>query len=374
MLVYVPREKDPAETRIPIVPVVSKKLCALGAELYVESSLGSSLGIADDEFAATGAQIATDSAVAARADLIFRINKPQREDIAPLKPGCIHISLLDPFNSKELLRVLADKNISAIALDMIPRTTVAQKMDVLSSQANLGGYVAVVLAAAHLNRILPMMMTPAGTISPAHVFVIGAGVAGLQAIATARRLGARVAAYDTRPVVEEQVKSLGAKFIKIDIGETGQTREGYAKPLSEKQIRKQREAMAQVCADSDIVITTAQVFGRKAPRILTTDMIIGMKPGSVVVDMAVESGGNVECSKPDEIVEINGVKVIGYRNLPGRVPVHASQMFANNIGNLIEHFWDTATKRFVLNRDDEIMKGCLVTHGGGICHPALREV
>jgi NAD(P) transhydrogenase subunit alpha len=216
------------------------------------------------------------------------------------------------------------------------------------------------------------MMPPAGTIAPSRVFILGAGGAGLQAIATAKRLGARVEAFDTRPVVEEQVKSLGAKFVKIDLGETGQTKDGYARALTEEQLQKQREGMAKVCAESDIVITTAQVFGRKAPRILTTDMVKGMKPGSVVLDMAVETGGNVECSKLGEIVEVNGVKVVGYGNLPGRAPVHASQMYASNIGSMLEHYWDKEKKAFVLNRDDEIIKGCLVTHGGEICHPALK--
>lgn len=373
MIIFVPRETDPAETRIPLVPAIAKRLATLGADLRVEAGLGDPLGIKDDEFAGAGAKIAPDRTAAFReADLVLRLNKPPAADIALLRKGAIHVSLLDPFNSRDLLRQLAAAGVSAIAMDMIPRTTLAQKMDVLSSQANLAGYAAVILAASHLNKILPMMMTPAGTVSPSRVFIIGAGVAGLQAIATAKRLGARVEAFDTRPVVEEQVKSLGAKFVKIDLGETGQTKDGYAKALTEEQLKKQRDGMAKVCAESDIVITTAQVFGRKAPRILTTDMVRGMKPGSVVVDMAVESGGNVECSKLGEVADVNGVKVIGYANLPGRVPVHASQMYASNLGNMVEHFWDKEKKVFALNRDDEIIKGCLVTHEGAICHPSLK--
>ena len=373
MTIFVPRETVAGETRIPLLPSVAKRLVSLGAELQVEAGLGAPLGIPDADFAEAGAGISSDRAASLRAaDLVLRLNKPATEDVALLKKGCIHVSLLDPFNSGELLRALADAHVSAIAMDMIPRTTLAQKMDVLSSQANLAGYVAVILATSQLNRILPMMMTPAGTISPARVFIIGAGVAGLQAIATAKRLGARVEAFDTRPVVEEQVKSLGAKFVKIDLGETGQTKDGYAKALTEEQLRKQREGMAKVCAESDIVITTAQVFGRKAPQILTTDMVRGMKPGSVVVDMAVESGGNVECSRLGDIADVNGVKVIGYGNLPGRVPVHASQMYASNIGNMVEHFWDKETKTFALKLRDEIIEGCLVTHDGAICPPALK--
>jgi NAD(P) transhydrogenase subunit alpha len=258
-------------------------------------------------------------------------------------------------------------------MEMIPRSTIAQKMDALSSQANLAGYVTVILAAERLNKILPMMMTPSGTITPSRVFVIGAGVAGLQAIATAKRLGARVEAFDTRPVVEEQVQSLGAKFIKIDLGETGQTKDGYAKALTPEQIEKQRQGMAKVCANSDIVITTAQLFGRKAPVIITKDMVAQMKPGSVIVDMAVESGGNVEGSKIDEEVKVNGVLIIGLGNLPGRVAVHASQMYSSNLTNLIESYWDGEKKTFNLNLEDETIQGCLITHHGEIVNAAIKK-
>ena len=258
-------------------------------------------------------------------------------------------------------------------MEMIPRTTIAQKMDALSSQANLAGYVTVILAAERINKILPMMMTPAGTITPARVFVIGAGVAGLQAIATAKRLGARVEAFDTRPVVEEQVQSLGAKFVKIDLGETGQTKDGYAKALTPEQIQKQREGMAKVCANADIVITTAQLFGRKAPIILTKDMLNQMKPGSIVVDMAVESGGNVEGSKVNEEIDINGVTIIGLGNLPGRVAVHASQMYSSNLTNLLESYWDQEQKIFNLKLEDEIIKGCLITHDGKIVNEMIKS-
>jgi NAD(P) transhydrogenase subunit alpha len=244
-------------------------------------------------------------------------------------------------------------------------------MDALSSQASLAGYVAVLIAAERLPRILPMMMTPAGTISPSRVFVIGAGVAGLQAIATAKRLGARVDAFDTRPVVEEQVRSLGAKFVKVDLGETGQTKDGYAKELTPEQQAKQREAMASVCAHSDIVITTAQLFGRKAPIIITKEMVARMKPGSVIVDLAVETGGNVEGSVAGEEVDINGVKVVGLANLPARVAVHASQMYSANLCGLIEDFWDKDAKAFVLKRDDEIVRGCLVTDGGAVVNETI---
>src|SRR5687768_9339100 len=230
-------------------------------------------------------------------------------------------------------------------MEMIPRSTIAQKMDAMSSQANLAGYLAVLLAAEEIDRIFPMMMTPAGTIQPVRVFVIGVGVAGLQAIATAKRLGAKVEAYDTRPVVEEQVKSLGGRFVTLDLGgETGQTRDGYAQALTAEQIERQREGMKKVCAASDVVITTAQVFGRRAPVLVTADMLDAMKPGSVVVDLAAESGGNVEGVEPGAIIQRGGVTIVGLRNLPGRVPAHASQMYSSNLCALVEEFWDKETK------------------------------
>jgi NAD(P) transhydrogenase subunit alpha len=256
-------------------------------------------------------------------------------------------------------------------MEFIPRTTRAQKMDVLSSQANLGGYEAVILAARYANKIFPMMTTAAGTILPAKVFIIGVGVAGLQAIATAKRLGAKVTAYDTRPVVEEQVKSLGAQFLKIDLGETGQTKDGYAKALTDEQIQKQRDAMKKTCGDSDVVITAAQVFGRRAPVLVTAEMLNAMKPGSVVVDMAIETGGNVEGAVLDQVTDRNGVKIVGIANLPGRVPLHASQVYSANLTSLIEEFWDKQNKNFVLKLDDEIIKGCLITYGGKIVNEKL---
>src|SRR5690606_2193818 len=257
----------------------------------------------------------------------------------------VHLSFLDPFNETALLQQLAAAKARAVSLEMVPRTTLAQKMDALSSQANLAGYAAVVQATARLGRILPMMMTPAGTIMPARVFVVGAGVAGLQAIATAKRLGARVEAFDTRPVVEEQVKSLGAKFLKIDLGGTGQTAGGYATALTPEQIAKQQAGMTKACAQADIVITTAKLFGRKAPRLITADMLAAMQPGSVVVDLAIDTGGNVEGSIPgQDVVTANGVIVLGQANLEGTVAHHASQVYAANLAAWITHFWDTESK------------------------------
>lgn len=367
-------EQHPGEQRATLNPATTEKLVKLGAEVLVESGLGRHLHFTDADYTAKGARVFTDRAAAlADADLVLRLRPPTADDAARARKGSVHIGYLEPFGNKPVIESFARAGATALAVELIPRTTIAQKMDALSSQASLGGYVAVLLAAERLNKIFPMMMTPAGTITPARVFIIGAGVAGLQAIATAKRLGARVEAFDTRPVVKEQVQSLGAKFVEVDLGETGQTKDGYAKALTEEQLAKQRAAMARHCAEADVVITTAQVFGRKAPVIVTADMVQGMKPGSVVVDMAVETGGNVEGSELDQEKDVNGVTLIGLGNLPGRVPVAATQMYASNLGNLVEHFWDKKEKVFRLNLEDEILKGCTVTHGGAVVHDGVRK-
>ena len=363
MNIAIPKENNPAETRVAMIPEHVAKLVMAGASVSIEAGLGQTLPVDDDAYRDAGADVVDDrSALLQKSDMVLRIRKPTREEISHMKAGCIYVSLLDPFNEKELIDAFVDSGISAISMEMIPRITRAQKMDVLSSQANLAGYVAVIVAAERLKKIFPMMMTPAGTIAPARVFIIGAGVAGLQAIATAKRLGARVEAFDTRPVVEEQVKSLGARFVKVDLGETGQTKDGYAKALTDEQLQKQRDAMAKVCASSDIVITTAQLFGRRAPQIVTAEMVQGMQKGSVIVDLAVESGGNVAGSEMDREVDAGGVLIIGLGNLPGRVAVHASQMFSSNMFNLVDEFWNTENSRFELNIKDEILKSCLITH------------
>jgi NAD(P) transhydrogenase subunit alpha len=374
MNVALPRETHPGETRVAMIPEHVAKLSTVGASIAIETGLGQALQVEDEAYADAGASTVKDrTALLENAAMVLRIRKPGLEEVSQLKEGSIYVSLLDPFNEKELIDAFLSKGISAISMEMIPRITRAQKMDVLSSQANLAGYAAVVIAAERLHKIFPMMMTPAGTIAPSRVFVIGAGVAGLQAIATAKRLGARVEAFDTRPVVEEQVKSLGARFVKIDLGETGQTKDGYAKALTDEQLQKQREGMTKVCAASDVVITTAQLFGRKAPLIVTEDMVAAMQKGSVIVDLAVESGGNVAGSQPDKEIDVNGVRIIGLANLPGRVAVHASQMFSSNLFNLVDEFWNTEEKRFELNFDDEIIKGCVITHQGEIVNQMIKD-
>ncbi|NQS70976.1 MAG: NAD(P) transhydrogenase subunit alpha [Desulfobulbaceae bacterium] len=375
MKIAVLKETHPGETRVPLVPATAEKLVKLGAELLVEAETGAGCRFTDDHYSAVGARIETSRETLLReADIILRLRKPPLEEVALMRQGAIHVSYLDPFNELELVDALQQAGVSAISLEMIPRSTIAQKMDVLSSQANLGGYISVILGISEMQKILPMMTTPAGTIKPAKVFIIGVGVAGLQAIATAKRLGARVEAFDTRPVVEEQVKSLGAKFVKIDLGETGQTKDGYATQLTPEQVQLQKEGMAKACAQADLVITTAQLFGRKAPRLVDQAMISQMRPGSVIVDMAVESGGNVEGSVLDEVVEIAGVKIIGWGNLPGKVALTASEMYSANLGNFITHFWDKDTQQFQLNLEDDIIKGALITHQGALFSEMYKNI
>jgi NAD(P) transhydrogenase subunit alpha len=370
MLLFVPKEKAP-EKRCALIPEDVTKLTKLGLDITLESGAGIESGFSDADYEKAGAKISSDKAKSlANADILFKVLKPELKDIQLLKKDCLQLSFLDPFNEPALLDALAKQGVRTVSLEMIPRTTLAQKMDVISSQANLAGYNAVVLAASRLSKIIPMMMTPAGTLSPAKFFIVGVGVAGLQAIATAKRLGARVEAFDTRPVVEEQVKSLGAKFVKIDLGETGQTEQGYAKALTDEQIQKQREGMKKVCATSDVVITTAKLFARKAPVIITKEMVAAMKPGSLIVDLAAETGGNVEGTQPgQEVMTENGVLIIGPDTLEANVPQHASQMFSANLTHFISHFWCKDSKSFKFDLEDPIQKHCMLTSDGKIVHP-----
>lgn len=373
MQIGVLKETFPGEHRAALTPEGVKKLKALGFDLCLESNLGSAAGFIDAEYSAAGGVLTESrSELLSAANMVLRIRKPEPETVAMLLPGSIHISFLDPFNERKLIDSLAEAEVSAVSMEMIPRTTRSQRMDALSSQANLAGYVTVIMAAQQLPKIFPMMMTPAGTIAPARVLVVGAGVAGLQAIATAKRLGARVEAFDTRPVVAEQVRSLGAKFVEIDLGgEVGQTDQGYAKELTQEQLALQREGLKKAISASDVVITTAQLFGRPAPRIITSDMVAAMKPGSVVVDMAVETGGNVEGSEENKVVEVNGVQIVGQGNLPAQVARNASEMFSANLVNLVDEIWDAESGTFEL-KDNEIIKACLITQGGAVVNAALK--
>ncbi len=372
MKIFFPKEAM-VEKRISITPDFLKKYIANGFQVSIEKSMGEHLGFLDDNFKELGAEIVERKKGFLEADIICSVNKLSEEDLTEIKENSLIVSFLDPFNDQELVENLRVKKISSISMELIPRTTRAQKMDALSSQANLGGYAAVLIASNILSKSFPMMMTAAGTISPSKVFVVGVGVAGLQAIATAKRLGAKVEAFDTRPVVEEQVKSLGARFVKIDIGETEETAQGYAKELSEEQINLQRAGMKKACSNSDVIITTAQVFGRKAPVIITSDMIEDMQPGSVIVDMAVGTGGNVEGSVPDENLELNGITIVGNTNLPGEVAIHASQVYSANIFNLIDEFWDQKNSILEITTSDEILSGCLVTHKGEFVNSMVKE-
>ncbi len=370
-----PSELHPGENRVAMTPINVKKLVRAGAEILVEEGSGVNSGFPDQEYKDVGAQVLVDrNEILSRSDVILRLRKPDIGEVDRLKKGCIHISYLDPFNEPELIEAFRKQEITAISMEMIPRTTRSQKMDAQSSQANLAGYAVVLLAAAKLPRIFPMMMTPAGTLKPANVFVIGVGVAGLQAIATAKRLGAKVTGFDTRAVVAEQVQSLGAKFLEIDLGETGQTKDGYAVQLTDQQLELQKEGQKKQISASDVVITTAQVFGRKPPILVTRDMIDGMRAGSVIVDMAAETGGNVEGSVPGETVVINGVTVIGNGNWANVSAHDASHMYSSNLFNLVDEFWDPETNAVILNFEDDILQGCVVTHQGMIVNETIKRL
>ena len=375
MQIGIAKETWPGEVRAAMVPENAKKLIKQGFKVIIEKNLGETCGFSDSDYENAGAQIAESRAkVLSQADILLAVRKLTDADVLLLKKGSLLISFLDPFNEKNLVKKIAMQGVNSISMEMVPRSTRAQKMDALSSQANLAGYVTVIQAASHLKKIMPMMMTPSGTISPARVFVIGAGVAGLQAIATAKRLGARVEAFDTRPVVAEQVQSLGAKFVDIDLGDTGQTEQGYAKELTQQQIQMQRDGQKAVISRSDAVITTAQLFGRPAPQIIDREMVCSMRPGSVIIDMAVESGGNVEGSKLDEIVEVNGVKVVGQGNLPGDVAQNASEMYSNNLTSLLLEFWNEEEKVITLDLQDEILSACLITHQGEVVNETIKNI
>ena len=375
MQIGVPKETWPGEVRTAMVPANADKLIKQGFTVTVQSGLGNASGYSDADYVQAGASVSDDrAAILSNSDIVMSVRKPDAADIGSLKKGALYVSFLDPFNEKPLVESIAAQGATAISMEMVPRSTRAQKMDALSSQANLAGYVTVIQASYHLPKIMPMMMTPSGTISPARVFVIGAGVAGLQAIATAKRLGARVEAFDTRPVVAEQVQSLGAKFVEIDLGDTGQTDQGYAKELTPEQVEMQREGQKAIISQSDVVITTAQLFGRPAPQIVGRDMVETMKPGSVIIDMAVETGGNVEGSVMDEVVDINGVKVVGQGNLPGEVARNASDMYSNNLLNLVMEFWDGEAKTLNLDPEDEIIQACVITRDGAVVNETIKNI
>jgi NAD(P) transhydrogenase subunit alpha len=372
MRIAVRKERAPGEKRVAIVPESIKRLMAKKVDVSVEAGAGVASYASDEEYRTAGARIdAPGGAVLADADALVQIRPPTLEQIRELKEGSTLVSLLYPLVSPDIVRALAARNVTSLAVDMIPRTTLAQMMDVLSSQATAAGYEAVLMAAAALPRFFPMLMTAAGTIAPAKVLILGAGVAGLQAIGTARRLGAVVEAFDVRKVVKEQVESLGAKFVEVE-AEDAATAGGYAKELSEAAKRKQAEAIATHAAKADVVICTALIPGRRAPVLLTADMVKAMRAGSVVVDLAAEQQGNCELTKPGETIVEHGVTIVGQTDMTSRMCAHASQMYSRNMEKLL--LYVTKDGAWKLDFKDEIVAGSVITHGGAIVHPKVKEL
>jgi NAD(P) transhydrogenase subunit alpha len=371
MQIAVPRETDAGEPRVGATPETVKKLKSFGAEVAVARGAGIASGISDAEFEAAGAQIA--DAVTKDADIVLKVRRPAPGELAAYKKGALVISVMDPYGNDAALKQMADAGIAAFAMELMPRITRAQSMDVLSSQANLAGYKAAIDAAAQFGRAMPMMMTAAGTIAPARVLVMGAGVAGLQAIATARRLGAIVSATDVRPATKEQVESLGATFVAVMDEEfrQAQTATGYAKEMSKEYQAKQAALIAETIRKQDIVITTALIPGRKAPVLVTEEMVQTMRAGSVIVDLAAEQGGNCPLTRADQVIEAHGVTIMGYTNLPGHLAVDASNLYARNLFNFVSLFVDKKTGNAQINWDDEIIKGANLMRDGAITHPAL---
>ena len=381
MKIAIVKERRPHETRVAATPETVKKLKALGAEVTIEAGAGTAASYTDQAYSDAGAAIAPDAASAfAAGDIVFKIQRPMSaaegsDEMALLRAGQTLMAPLGALTNKELVQALASKGVTSFALELIPRITRAQSMDILSSQANLAGYKAVLLAANHFGRIFPQMMTPGGTLAPSRAFIMGVGVAGLQAIATARRLGSIVTATDVRPATKEQVQSLGAKFVAVEDEEfkAAETAGGYAKQMSPEYQAKQAALVADHIKTQDIVVTTALIPGRKAPVLVSEDMVKTMKPGSVIVDMAVEQGGNCPLSEYGKVVEKYGVKIVGPANLPGELPTDSSALFARNLLNFITPMVDKETKALTINLEDEVVKGTLVTRDGQIVHPSLAQ-
>ncbi len=379
MKIAIPKERRPGELRVAATPETVKKFVGLGAEVAVEAGAGAGSSIPDAYYRDAGAAIAPDAnACLSGADVILKVQRPMTaaegmDELAPAKPGALLIGMLTPFANKDQVADYARRKIDAFAMELVPRITRAQAMDVLSSQSNLAGYKAVLDGAAEFGRIFPMMMTAAGTVPPARVFVMGVGVAGLQAIATAKRLGAIVSGYDVRPAVKEQVESLGATFVMVESEETkeAETKGGYAKEMSEEYKRKQAAKVHETLKKQDVAICTDLIPGRKAPVLITDAMLKDMKPGSVVVDLAVEAGGNCEGSEVGKVVQKYGVKIVGHANVPSRVAVDASALYARNLLQLMGLLVDKETKGLKINWDDEIVKGVALTRAGAVVNPAL---
>ena len=372
MKIAVAAESDPGEPRVAATPETVKKMTGLGAQVAVEPGAGVKSGILDADYAAAGAAVAADAM--SGADIVLRVRRPNATELGKYKRGALVIAIMDPYGNDAALKQMADAGVVAFAMELMPRITRAQSMDVLSSQANLAGYRAVIDAAEEYGRALPMMMTAAGTVPAAKVFIMGVGVAGLQAIATARRLGAIVTATDVRPATKEQVESLGAKFLAVEDEEfkNAQTAGGYAKEMSKEYQAKQAALVAEHIKKQDIVITTALIPGRPAPKLVSKDMVASMRPGSVLVDLAVERGGNVEGAKPGEVARVGEVKIVGYLNVPGRLAASASALYAKNLITFLETLIDKKDKKLAVNWDDEIVKGTALTRDGAVVHPNFQ--
>jgi NAD(P) transhydrogenase subunit alpha len=372
MRIAVITESDKLENRVAATPETVKKLGALGATVVVQKGAGLASGITDADYEAAGASIAEDAkGTLADADVVLKVRRPSAAELKAIRKGALVIAIMDPYGHADALKAMADAGVASFAMELMPRITRAQVMDVLSSQANLAGYRAVIDAAEVYGRALPMMMTAAGTVPAARVFIMGVGVAGLQAIATARRLGAVVTATDVRPATKEQVESLGAKFVAVEDEEFRQaeTSGGYAKEMSKEYQAKQAELVAAHIAKQDIVITTALIPGRPAPRLVTKQMVASMRPGSVLVDLAVERGGNVEGVKPGEIVDVGGVKIVGHLNVPGRLAATASSLYARNLFAFLETLIDKQAKTLAVKWDDELVAATNLTRDGAVVHP-----
>src|ERR1035437_5545477 len=372
MRIAIAAEADPAEPRVAGSPETVKKLKALGAEVAVARGAGLASGILDADYEAAGASIGDN--VSKDADVVLKVRRPGPSELAAYKKGALVIAIMDPYGNEAALKQMADAGIIAFAMELMPRITRAQSMDVLSSQANLAGYRAVIDAAGEYGRALPMMMTAAGTVPAAKVFIMGVGVAGLQAIATARRLGGIVTATDVRPATKEQVESLGAKFLAVEDDEfkNAQTAGGYAKEMSKEYQAKQAALVAEHIKKQDIVITTALIPGRPAPKLISAAMVASMRPGSVIIDLAVERGGNVEGVKPGEVAQVGAVKIVGHLNVAGRLPASASALYAKNLLTFLDTMIDKKEKKLAVNWDDEIVKGTLLTRAGAIVHPNFK--
>ena len=372
MKIAVAAEADQSEPRVAATPETVKKMIGLGAEVAVQPGAGVKSGILDADYTAAGAAVSADAL--SGADVVLTVRRPDAGALSGVNKGALVISIMDPYGNEAALKTLADAGVTAFAMELMPRITRAQSMDVLSSQANLAGYRAVIEGAESFGRAFPMMMTAAGTIPAAKVFVMGVGVAGLQAIATARRLGAVVTATDVRPATKEQVESLGAKFLAVEDEEfkNAQTAGGYAKEMSKEYQAKQAALTAEHVKKQDIVITTALIPGRPAPRLVTADMVKSMKPGSVLVDLAVERGGNVEGARAGEVADVDGIKIVGFTNVAGRVAASASSLYARNLYNFIETLVDKASKALAVNWDDELVKATALTRDGAVIHPNFQ--